>query len=49
MWTYEEALKAGYGKENKGAMVKVWEKLLHVQVGHKPNTNDTESDKDNKN
>lgn len=30
--TYQMALDQGYGKENKGAMVKVWEKVFGVQV-----------------
>jgi len=37
MWTYEEALKQGHGQENKGAMIKVWEKMLNVLVGEKQN------------
>lgn len=33
--TYQLALIAGYGEENKGAMIKVWEKVLGVEVRHK--------------
>jgi 3-hydroxyisobutyrate dehydrogenase-like beta-hydroxyacid dehydrogenase len=32
MVTYQMALDQGFGRENKGAMVKVWERLLGVQV-----------------
>ncbi len=32
MVTYQMALDQGLGRENKGAMVKVWEKVLAVQV-----------------
>lgn len=32
MVTYQMALDQGLGKENKGAMVKVWEKVLGVEV-----------------
>jgi len=32
MVTYQMALDQGLGKENKGAMIKVWEKVLRVQV-----------------
>ena len=32
MATYQMALDQGLGKENKGAMIKVWEKVLGVQV-----------------
>ncbi|MGB9699935.1 MAG: NAD(P)-dependent oxidoreductase [Thermodesulfobacteriota bacterium] len=30
--TYQMALEQGLGRENKGAMIKVWEKLLGVEV-----------------
>ena len=30
--TYQMALAQGYGEQNKGAMIKVWEKLLDVEV-----------------
>lgn len=30
--TYQMALDQGFGKENKGAMIKVWEKILGVEV-----------------
>ncbi len=32
MVTYQMALDQGLGKENKGAMIKVWERVLGVQV-----------------
>jgi len=32
MVTYQMALDQGLGRENKGAMVKVWERVLGVQV-----------------
>jgi 3-hydroxyisobutyrate dehydrogenase-like beta-hydroxyacid dehydrogenase len=32
MQTYQLALAQGLGKENKGAMIKVWEKVLGVEV-----------------
>ncbi len=32
MVTYQMALDQGYGRENKGAMIKVWEKVFGVQV-----------------
>ncbi len=32
MVTYQMALDQGLGRENKGAMIKVWEKVLGVQV-----------------
>lgn len=32
MVTYQMALDQGHGRENKGAMIKVWERLLGVQV-----------------
>ncbi len=32
MATYQMALDQGLGRENKGAMIKVWEKVLGVQV-----------------
>jgi 3-hydroxyisobutyrate dehydrogenase-like beta-hydroxyacid dehydrogenase len=32
MATYQMALDQGLGRENKGAMIKVWEKVLDVQV-----------------
>ena len=32
MTTYQMALDQGLGRENKGAMIKVWEKVLGVQV-----------------
>ncbi|MBW2370616.1 MAG: NAD-binding protein, partial [Deltaproteobacteria bacterium] len=32
MQTYQMALQEGYGDENKGAMIKVWENLLRVSV-----------------
>jgi 3-hydroxyisobutyrate dehydrogenase-like beta-hydroxyacid dehydrogenase len=35
MQTYQMALSEGYGTENKGAMVKVWERVLGVEVGGK--------------
>ncbi len=35
MVTYQMALDQGLGKENKGAMIKVWEKVLGVQVRKK--------------
>lgn len=35
MATYQMALDQGLGKENKGAMIKVWEKVLGVQVRKK--------------
>jgi 3-hydroxyisobutyrate dehydrogenase-like beta-hydroxyacid dehydrogenase len=35
MATYQMALKQGLGWENKGAMVKVWEKVLGVEVRKK--------------
>jgi 3-hydroxyisobutyrate dehydrogenase-like beta-hydroxyacid dehydrogenase len=35
MATYQMALDQGLGKENKGAMIKVWEKVLAVQVRKK--------------
>lgn len=34
-WTYQLALKQGLGKENKGAMIKVWEQVLGVKVREK--------------
>lgn len=33
--TYQLALLEGYGEENKGAMIKVWEKVLGVEVRRK--------------
>ena len=33
--TYQLALKQGLGKENKGAMIKVWEQVLGVKVREK--------------
>ena len=33
--TYQLALLEGYGEENKGAMIKVWEKILGVEVRRK--------------
>jgi 3-hydroxyisobutyrate dehydrogenase-like beta-hydroxyacid dehydrogenase len=35
MQTYQMALIEGYGKENKGAMIKVWENKLGVKVRRK--------------
>ena len=35
MTTYQMALDQGLGRENKGAMIKVWEKVLAVQVRKK--------------
>jgi 3-hydroxyisobutyrate dehydrogenase-like beta-hydroxyacid dehydrogenase len=35
MATYQMALDQGLGRENKGAMIKVWEKVLAVQVRKK--------------
>jgi 3-hydroxyisobutyrate dehydrogenase-like beta-hydroxyacid dehydrogenase len=35
MATYQMALEQGLGRENKGAMIKVWEKLLGVRVRKK--------------
>jgi len=35
MATYQMALDEGLGRENKGAMIKVWEKVLAVQVRKK--------------
>jgi 3-hydroxyisobutyrate dehydrogenase-like beta-hydroxyacid dehydrogenase len=35
MQTYQLALAEGYGNENKGAMIKVWEKALGVKVRSK--------------
>ncbi len=32
MITYQMALDQGLGRENKGAMIKVWERVLGVQV-----------------
>jgi len=32
MRTYQMALDQGLGRENKGAMIKVWEKVLGVEV-----------------
>jgi len=32
LWTYKEALQEGYGSENKGAMIKVWEKRFNSCV-----------------
>jgi 3-hydroxyisobutyrate dehydrogenase-like beta-hydroxyacid dehydrogenase len=32
MQTYQMALAQGLGNENKGAMIKVWEKVLGVEV-----------------
>jgi 3-hydroxyisobutyrate dehydrogenase-like beta-hydroxyacid dehydrogenase len=32
MQTYQLALAQGFGDENKGAMIKVWEKVLGVEV-----------------
>jgi hypothetical protein len=32
MHTYQLALADGLGDENKGAMIKVWEKVLGVEV-----------------
>jgi 3-hydroxyisobutyrate dehydrogenase-like beta-hydroxyacid dehydrogenase len=32
MQTYQMALVQGLGNENKGAMIKVWEKVLGVEV-----------------
>lgn len=36
MVTYQMALDQGLGRENKGAMVKVWEQVLGVQVRKRP-------------
>ena len=33
--TYQQALAGGLGEENKGAMIKVWEKVLGVRVRKK--------------
>ena len=33
--TYQLALREGHGEENKGAMIKVWEKVLGVEVRRK--------------
>ena len=33
--TYQTALSQGLGKESKGAMIKVWEKALGVEVRRK--------------
>ncbi len=33
--TYQMALGQGFGSENKGAMTKVWENLLKVEVKKK--------------
>jgi hypothetical protein len=35
MATYQMALDVGLGRENKGAMIKVWEKFLGVEVRKK--------------
>ena len=35
MQTYQLALAQGLGHENKGAMIKVWEKALGVEVRKK--------------
>ena len=35
MATYQMALDQGLGRENKGAMIKVWEKILDVEVRKK--------------
>ena len=35
MHTYQMALAQGLGSENKGAMIKVWEKALGVKVRRK--------------
>jgi 3-hydroxyisobutyrate dehydrogenase-like beta-hydroxyacid dehydrogenase len=32
MQTYQMALAQGLGNENKGAMIKVWERILGVEV-----------------
>ena len=42
MHTYQMALALGYGADNKGAMIKVWEKMLGVTVerDHKHAEND---------
>jgi len=32
MLTYKLALAAGFGHESKGAMVKVWERVMGVEV-----------------
>lgn len=37
MQTYQMALAQGLGNENKGAMIKVWEKVLGVEVRKKGN------------
>ena len=38
MQTYQMALAQGLGNENKGAMIKVWEKVLGVEVRKKRDT-----------
>ena len=35
MHTYQMALAQGLGRENKGAMIKVWEKVFGVTIGRK--------------
>ena len=35
MQTYQMALGQGFGSENKGAMIKVWENLLKIKVRKK--------------
>ncbi len=35
MQTYQMALTQGLGNENKGAMIKVWERVLGVKVRKK--------------
>jgi len=35
MPTYQMALGQGFGWENKGAMIKVWENMLKVEVRKK--------------
>ena len=34
--TYQLALARGLGKESKGAMIKVWEEFMGVEVGREP-------------
>ena len=43
--TYQMALLQGYGMENKGAMIKVWEKALGVKVRHNSTIDKTQYDR----
>ncbi|MBW1972623.1 MAG: NAD(P)-dependent oxidoreductase [Deltaproteobacteria bacterium] len=38
--TYQMALNLGFGNENKGAMVKVWEKALNIEVRKRKDDNE---------